>query len=45
VTGKQLTVLAQVPTKDITEVKLLTAQKFDCEYNDKMVINNVTRKA
>jgi len=43
VTGKQLTVLAQVPTKDITE--LLTAQKFDCEYNDKMVINNVTRKA
>jgi len=45
VTGKRLTALVQVPTKDITEVELLTAQEFDCEYNDKMVITNATRKA
>ena len=42
--GKQLTVLAQIPTKDIMEVGLLSAQKFDCDYNDKMVITNISRK-
>jgi len=44
VMGKQLTVLAQIPTEDITEVGLLSAQKFDCDYNDKMVITNISRK-
>jgi len=42
---KQLTVLAQIPTKDITEVGLLSAQKFDCDYcMTEMVIINISHK-
>ena len=44
ITGKHLTNLAQLPTEEITEVGLLNAPEFDCEYNENMVITTITRK-
>ena len=42
--GKELVMVADVETIDrLTDVELLMAESFDCEYNENMTIVTLTR--